>query len=122
MDLMQLLFSFNGRISRQPFWLFVLAVFVVQVVLVLLVDPEGSLGVTVLGLFSLLVIWPSLAVQVKRWHDRDKSGWWVLINFVPIIGPLWALIENGFLRGTEGPNRFGEDPLMISSTIDPGSS
>jgi uncharacterized membrane protein YhaH (DUF805 family) len=64
-------------------------------------------------LFLLLLapplIWISVAVQVKRWHDRDKSGWWFLMNFVPIIGWLWVLIECGFLRGTPGPNRFGEE-------------
>ena len=50
-------------------------------------------------------------VYIKRFHDRDKSGWWVLLNLVPVIGWLWALIDNGFLRGTDGPNRFGENPL-----------
>jgi uncharacterized membrane protein YhaH (DUF805 family) len=55
--------------------------------------------------------WPSLAIYVKRWHDRGKSGWWVLIVFVPIIGYLWLLIECGFLAGDDGPNEYGPDPL-----------
>jgi uncharacterized membrane protein YhaH (DUF805 family) len=59
----------------------------------------------------LLLVWPALAVSVKRWHDRDKSGAWVLLNLLPVIGWIWALIDNGFLRGTSGPNRFGDDPL-----------
>jgi len=58
-----------------------------------------------------VLIWPMLAGQVKRWHDHDKSGWWFLIGFVPIIGPIWSLVMIGFLRGTVGPNRFGPDPL-----------
>jgi uncharacterized membrane protein YhaH (DUF805 family) len=57
-----------------------------------------------------LVIWVSLAISVKRWHDLDKSGWWWLINFVPCIGPLWAFIETGCLRGTLGDNDYGPDP------------
>ncbi len=61
---------------------------------------------------NLLLVWPALAVSVKRWHDRDKSGVWVLLNLVPVIGWIWALIDNGFLRGTKGPNRFGDDPLV----------
>jgi uncharacterized membrane protein YhaH (DUF805 family) len=58
------------------------------------------------------IIWSGLALAAKRWHDRDKSAWWILITFVPVIGGFWALIENGFLKGTEGPNRFGADPLV----------
>ena len=52
--------------------------------------------------------WVSLAISVKRWHDRGKSGWWVLIGFIPIIGGLWALIETGFLGGDPGPNQYGD--------------
>ena len=50
-------------------------------------------------------------IERKRWHDRDKSGWWALLNLIPVIGTLWILIECGFLRGTYGGNRFGPDPL-----------
>jgi uncharacterized membrane protein YhaH (DUF805 family) len=64
-----------------------------------------------LGILVLLTLWPSLAMYTKRWHDRDKSGWWTLIILVPIIGSIWLLVELGFLRGTDGPNRFGDDPL-----------
>jgi uncharacterized membrane protein YhaH (DUF805 family) len=46
-------------------------------------------------------------VYIKRFHDRDKTGWWVLIGLIPLIGPLWLLIELGFLKGTDGANRFG---------------
>ena len=69
--------------------------------------PATTAGILVL---YIPLVWASLAIQVKRWHDVDKSGWWVLINFVPCIGGLWALIENGFFRGTIGPNQFGPDP------------
>ncbi len=63
----------------------------------------GVLG----GLFALAVLIPAIIVYIKRFHDRDKSGWWVLIGLVPLIGQLWLLIECGFLAGTPGPNRFG---------------
>jgi uncharacterized membrane protein YhaH (DUF805 family) len=59
----------------------------------------------------LLLLWPSICLYAKRWHDRDKSGWWSLIGLIPIIGGLWMLIELGFLRGTDGPNRFGPNPI-----------
>ena len=54
-----------------------------------------------------LALIPSIIVYIKRFHDRDKSGWWVLIGLIPIIGGIWLLIELGFLKGTPGPNRFG---------------
>ena len=59
----------------------------------------------------LLFLWPTLCVYAKRWHDRNKSGWWTLIALVPIVGGIWMLIECGLLRGTRGDNRFGPDPL-----------
>ena len=110
MSAQKILFSFEGRIPRKTYWIWgvlVLLAFLLFASLVL-----GILGVdeTVGGaLMNLVVLWPALAVSVKRWHDRDKSGWWVLINFVPVIGWIWAMVENGFLRGTPGPNRFGDD-------------
>ena len=58
-------------------------------------------------------LWISLALQIKRWHDRDKSGVWVFINFIPFVGAVWTLIECGFMDGTMGPNRFGPSPKGI---------
>ncbi len=74
-------------------------------------EAHAIIFYTLVGLIFLLIIWPALAISVKRWHDRDKSGWWVLIGLVPLIGGLWALIETGFLPGTEGDNQYGPDPL-----------
>jgi uncharacterized membrane protein YhaH (DUF805 family) len=71
----------------------------------------GPVAGIVFLIFGVVVTWNSLAVAVKRYHDRDKSGWWVLIIFVPVIGGLWYLIECGFLRGSEGHNNYGRDPL-----------
>jgi uncharacterized membrane protein YhaH (DUF805 family) len=122
-----LLFSFQGRINRAKFWL----VHVVMWVVVLVVfgailgsaavssDPQAALqSVGVVGGLILLVVyilalWIGLAVAAKRWHDRNKSAWWILIVFVPVVGGLWYLIECGFLKGTTGPNQFGPDPLGV---------
>ena len=70
----------------------------------------GAIGIVWLLLF-VVVFWIALAINVKRYHDRNKSGWWVLILLVPAIGSLWNLIECGFLSGTAGPNNYGPDPL-----------
>jgi uncharacterized membrane protein YhaH (DUF805 family) len=109
---LRMFFSLQGRVSRRQYWLFG-----VVALLGLALLGQALLGIarvrprTADLLVNLLLLWPALAVSVKRWHDRDKSGWWVLLNLVPVVGWLWALIENGFLRGTDGPNRFGPNPL-----------
>jgi len=57
--------------------------------------------------------WASLALTVKRWHDRGKSGAWALLGLIPIVGWTWQGIKCGFLEGTLGPNRFGPSPRGI---------
>lgn len=120
-DLGGLYFSFKGRIGRRAFWLrglvpiIVLTAGVIGVIVLVLVEgqPAAWLRPVLVGLgilWMLLVTWASLSVQIKRLHDRDKSGWWILIDLVPIIGQIWSLVELGCLKGTEGPNRFGEEP------------
>ena len=117
MDLKQFYLSPQGRVGRQDWWLkYVLVVIVIAVVASILdtalglTDPESGYGP--ISLVALLVmIYPAIVVNIKRFHDRDKSGWWVLIALIPIIGAIWLLIELGFLKGTPGPNRFGP-PVM----------
>jgi len=120
-----LLFGFHGRANRAKFWLVALGIFVVEVIIfaalggttAMSTDPQQAManigpGVgIVLFVFGIVALWISIAVAVKRYHDRNKSGWWVFIVFVPIIGGIWYLIECGFLRGTPGPNDYGPDPL-----------
>lgn len=134
MDWKNIFLSFEGRIGRKPFWLAIVAMIIVTWVLEFILfgifgvslTPDPTLAPDAqaaamaanmgrmwpaLGLLTLITLWPNLAIYAKRWHDRDKSGWWTLIILVPLIGALWALIECGFLSGTRGPNRFGPDPL-----------
>ena len=59
---------------------------------------------------NLLLVWPAIAVSAKRWQDRNRAPWWVLVTLIPVIGWFWALIDNGFVKGTPGPNRFGQPP------------
>lgn len=112
MEPAQIFFSFRGRIGRSTWWLYGMAamlglgLLITALLRIAGVDPDTSAGAA-----SLLLLWPSLAISVKRWHDRDKSAWWVLVGLIPVIGGLWLLIENGLLRGTPGPNRYGPDPL-----------
>ncbi|MCH7846504.1 MAG: DUF805 domain-containing protein [Acidobacteria bacterium] len=111
MDWQHLLLRFDGRINRAKFWSGVGALIVTYIVIFALFAIDSSALRALLGVAYLAMIWPSLAISIKRWHDRDKSGWWVLIGLVPVIGGIWALVETGFLAGTSGPNQYGPDPL-----------
>jgi uncharacterized membrane protein YhaH (DUF805 family) len=112
MSLLAVLFSFDGRIGRQTFWLkgvllgqlLLLVVFATAAGTDALLGADGFLTIVAL----LLALWVSLAVYTKRWHDRGKSGFWTLIMVVPFVGPLWMLIECGFLDGKMGRNQFGK--------------
>src|SRR5262245_50245957 len=110
MPLTSMFLSFSGRVKRIQFWLYaVLAITVVEVVVLVLLGTGRAEKYAAGFWLNLLLLWPSLAVAAKRWHDRDKSAWWMLIVLVPFVGWLWFLIELGFLPGTPGPNRFGDD-------------
>ena len=114
MDWNYLLTSFEGRINRQPFWMATLVLVVINIIASVVITAlfgDSTLVQLLQFLVALALLYPSLAVAAKRWHDRDKSGWWTLIVLIPLVGPLWYVIECGFLRGTDGPSRFGPDPL-----------
>ena len=128
MDWKRLLTSFEGRINRGKFWAGVAVLIVAQTLLYIIVGTVFGLsyldgGLTRYALLSnpisvvvgLALFICLLAVYAKRWHDRDKSGWWSLILFIPFVGGIWVLVECGCLPGTEGPNRFGPDPLAGAS-------
>jgi uncharacterized membrane protein YhaH (DUF805 family) len=116
MPISQLLFSFKGRINRQSYWLCTLAIAAVILVPAFFYFGVGTESAdTYVDTASLVLLWPGLAVPARRWHDRDKSAWWFLINFIPVIGFFWSIIENGFLQGTPGPNRFGSNPLSAAN-------
>lgn len=131
MDFKHLFTSFDGRIGRQSWWVGIIVLLVIQLVLALVVGMVfgaertvqtapgsfsasydfGTTGSIVYFIVLLPLLWAGLAVYAKRWHDRGKSGWWTLISFVPLIGLIWIIVELGMLRGTEGTNQYGPDPL-----------
>jgi uncharacterized membrane protein YhaH (DUF805 family) len=107
----QLLFGFDGRIGRRTWWLWgVAALLGLGLYATVLLRVAGLSASTTESTVNLLLLWPALALSVKRWHDRGKSGWWVLVALIPFIGWLWMLIENGVRRGTVGANRYGSPP------------
>jgi uncharacterized membrane protein YhaH (DUF805 family) len=117
--------DFSGRSRRKEYWMFFLGVFIVSIVFsVLFMATIGSVSgfesgramngpSSILGLiflvFVLALIVPSIAVQVRRFHDQDKSGWFVLLSLIPYVGGLIVLVFM-LLEGTSGTNRYGSDP------------
>ena len=101
----------RGRIDRTTFWRNgVLALCALALLLRLLLEIARLPQELVEQWVSLLLAWPAVAVSAKRWHDRDRSAWWVLLLLIPVLGVLWLLIDNGCVRGTPGRNRFGPLP------------
>ena len=99
--------NFNGRASRQEYWMFNLFNFIFTIV-VGFIDVFLSLGFLSL-LYVLAILIPGLAVFVRRLHDVNKSGWWFFIIFIPIIGAIWMLILL-CTDGNPGENSYGPSP------------
>lgn len=130
MSFMQKLTSWNGRLRRRDFWLlsilnavvFGILINIVAMALGGMMDPNnpGQMNPSAMIAFVLYIpmIYIALAIQAKRWHDRDKGAIWILIGLIPLIGSIWVLIECGFLDGTPGPNRFGPSPKGIGGSAE----
>ena len=109
--------TFTGRARRKEYWLFFLFCLVVEIVVGALTGglsydvTTAALGpgFALYFLVCLALLIPSLAVSFRRLHDTDRSAWWLLSGFVPIVGAVVLLIFM-LLKGTEGPNRYGPDP------------
>ncbi|WP_380874628.1 membrane protein [Sphingomonas sp. DBB INV C78] len=128
--------QFSGRSRRKEYWMFVLFAVIVYAIAIFLDSALGLGGSTtnyadvgdggaavgfnstggVLTLIVALALFvPSLAVAIRRLHDTDRSGWWLLIGLVPLIGAIVLLVFY-CTEGTKGPNRFGPDPKGDSPT------
>lgn len=119
-DVLRQYATFTGRARRQEFWMFVLINVAVSLVLALVDNLLGLRFGTepatagILGtIYSLAVLLPSLAVAVRRLHDTGRSGWWLLIGLIPLIGGI-VLIVFYALEGRPGPNAHGENPKTVN--------
>lgn len=109
---------FSGRARRKEFWMFFLFSAIISILLAVIDEFMGwefEMGGDSLGFLSTLyyigVIVPYLAVIIRRLHDTERSGWWFLIAFIPIVGVLVLLVFL-ILQGTRGKNRYGPDPKV----------
>jgi uncharacterized membrane protein YhaH (DUF805 family) len=99
---------FNGRARRKEYWMFFLFNFIIALVLGFLEGLVGSFGVLAM-LYNLAVLIPGIAVSVRRLHDTDRSGWWLIIGFVPLIGAIVLLVF--MLQDSKpGQNQYGANP------------
>jgi uncharacterized membrane protein YhaH (DUF805 family) len=110
------MFSPQGRIGRLQWWLGGFAQLLLAAPFALLIGWGMAIQNPFIVLGSLLflpvLVWSGACLTVKRLHDHDKSGWWLLIYVIPIIGAIWQLIECGLMAGTSGDNDYGPDPLF----------
>jgi uncharacterized membrane protein YhaH (DUF805 family) len=140
MDPSQLFFGFSGRINRAKYWVAGVINIVSWLIIVVVVwgatSPSSPYFLFLFTFFIVAIPWliSLTAIAVKRLHDRDKSGWWLLVFYVLpgaldkipeaagtvlqfIFGlasfaiSIWAFVELGCLGGTAGPNKYGSDPL-----------
>ena len=106
---------FSGRARRKEYWMFVLFNFIFSLVASLIDLGIGILTFAVFGfgllsiLYALAVFVPGLAVSVRRLHDVGKSGWYLLINLIPIAGPIWFLVLT-CMDSQPGDNKYGPNP------------
>ena len=127
--------TFSGRASRSEYWWFalftVLVALVLSAIMMMGMNFEtgefgalAKLGIGLLGIFYLGILIPTIAVAVRRLHDRNMSGWWYLgfiaLSFIPVVGFLAsiAMLVIFCLKGTDGDNRFGPDPLRPGARAD----
>ena len=113
--------DFSGRARRKEYWFFVLFNIIISVVLTVCdvfmgtYSAAASIGILT-GIYTLAVLIPGIAVSVRRLHDTDRSGWWLLIVLVPLIGWIVLLIFM-LIDGQPGQNAYGPSPKTGDPTI-----
>ena len=111
--------NFSGRSVRSEYWFWILFVGIGEAVGVgldyaIFATPQGLFYYV----FALAIFLPSLAVAIRRLHDLDRSGWWILLFLIPIVGSIWLIVWL-YSLGTPGLNRFGLSPWTRSAQISP---
>jgi len=107
-------FNFKDRASRSEYWYFQLLLFPIFIWSQFPSDDNQILVIQLVLTFGLII--PGILSGVRRFHDKDKSGWFILISIIPIIGTIIIMIMLSD-KGTEGPNRFGKYPLKLKKNL-----
>ena len=101
--------TLEGRVSRKDFWLFILCCIIIALIVSAISMMVPDLRLYIMIVLFLVFLWPSISFAVRRLHDINFRGWWILLDFIPVIGSIILLVML-LLDGTKGKNRFGEDP------------
>ena len=108
--------DFSGRSSRSEYWWAFLAIMIGYLIFGLLSGLLGeTVGSIIIGIALLAILLPSIAIAIRRLHDTDRSGWWYLLSLVPLVS--LVLLFFYCQKGTDGPNRFGPDPLGSDTSV-----
>ena len=105
--------EFNGRARRTEYWMFCLINFIIGFVLGFVEGIIGT-GSVLLIIYSLAVMIPSIAVSIRRLHDTNRSGWWLLITLIPFIGGIILIIFTA-QDSQAGDNQFGPNPKAVAA-------
>jgi len=104
---------FSGRARRKEYWMFFLFNIIIELVLGGIEGLAGGSGVLV-GIYGLAVLIPGIAVAVRRLHDTDRSGWWLLIGLLPLIGAIVLLVF--MVQDSQpGANQYGPNPKTATA-------
>ena len=114
MSFANLYFSAKGRIGRKTYILGALPLLAAMIAAAIMDEASGRRVFLSYGAFQLgavlLTLWPMICLGIKRLHDRNRSGWFILLGYVPLVN-IWIAIELLFLRGSVGENKYGQEPV-----------
>lgn len=126
MRIWRFFFSYEGRISRMQWWMAQAAIIAYQLFFFVsitafetTIQEFNEVAILLAWLVVALCIWVNIVTSAKRFHDRGKSGGWLMMNFVPVIGSIWVLLECGFMPGAPHANRYGapNDQSMARNAV-----
>ena len=116
----------QGRINRQRYWIAGILLSLAMIPAIILFSILTNIGslLAIIGILIYIaaiiaVIVADIMLYIKRAHDRNHTGWYILLTMIPFIGIIWA-IELAFFKGTEGTNQYGEDPRYLFTVQPPG--
>lgn len=103
--------TFDGRARRSEYWYWFLAIVLVEIVVGIFYLMSSTLGILLYVVFGLAIILPSIAVAIRRLHDTNRTGWWILLTLIPFGG--LVLLVFYVLEGTPGDNQYGPSPKAV---------
>ena len=105
--------NFSGRSSRSEYWWYVLFTAIISCGVSLIFSGNQTTMSIISGIVNLVLLLPGLGLCVRRLHDTNRSGWWILIGFIPVVG--WILLIVWFCQDRQrGPNQYGPEPNLVA--------